>query len=888
MCLASMRHRVPARASAALSRAARACLVLFALASCGDGPAQPPAGVPARLSVSPESVTLTAVGQTEQLRADVRDHYGDPVAGVSVAWTSDRPGTVAVDGGAGVVTAVSAGTAIVTATHGTLSARVQVTVAQEPHALEKLGDLQAGFIGEPLPVAVGVRVADANGHPAVRVRVRFAVTSGGGSVAPASSLTDSAGVAQATWTLGVGAEHTLDATAGSVTAEFRATAERLPLSIATDSLARARLTLPYLARLRARGGSTLGHVWSLAEGSALPEGLRFDSTGAIRGVPMHTGVAEFEVRVADSEGGAAVRSLSLRVCEAPLGLALGEVRVLEAAAIRGCGFYLRAPEAGAYYRVAVAGTNARETAAIVPVALHVEADTTGGRTTTAALRPVAHRDAAARALLSAMPAGELRAIQDVERANAALHREIRRQERELFARLAAEGPLEILPDRSAGARGVVAAEVEPSPPTRTFRLYDRTASDRCTTFTTLNARLVTESDHIAVYESASDTTGTSKANADRILAFYENHGVPVIERYFGGVSDVNADGRVVVVVDPTLEGVRAFVWVGNQTLFREDCASSNEMELVHMSAGAFAQLDDARYWALGGLVHEVKHVSSLYKRVRHSLGVAGDESPRFHPSWIEEGAAEIAKEMSSRLAWEAAGGPAAHERVTGELMRAGIDAAYPEVYGIVNVLSRTSAAFAWFTDRPNAITFRPRERGNIYGSGWHYHRFLRDWFGGAGSSLAEDAAFVAALNDSLTAPGLPGIERVTGVAFEELLAQHAVAMSVAGAEDSVSEGVPRFSSYDFPEVGELTPAPNPPGHYPWPVTRTGGSDDVAVLWADLTTTRPFRGELTGSGVRFHDFRAAEPGAGATLLLELADERLGVRVIVARIPNPAGP
>ena len=133
-----------------------------------------------------------------------------------------------------------------TAASGTLNSRIQVTVAQEPHAVEKVaGDLQAGFIGEALPVAAVVRVTDANGHPAGLVQVRFAVTSGGGSVTPASAVTNPAGLAQTTWTLGTAAAHTLAASAGSVTAQFRATGERLPLTIETDSLSRARLTLPY-------------------------------------------------------------------------------------------------------------------------------------------------------------------------------------------------------------------------------------------------------------------------------------------------------------------------------------------------------------------------------------------------------------------------------------------------------------------------------------------------------------------------------------------------------------------------------------------------------------------------------------------------------------------
>lgn len=885
-----MPHRLLTQLNTALPRPIRACVCVAVLLSCGDEPAGPPPGIPAALIVSPADLTLTAIGQTEQLQAEVLDHYGATVSGQRVAWTSDRPETVMVDFGSGVARAVAAGTATVTATSGTLSSRIQVTVAQEPRAVEKVaGDLQAGFIGEALPVAAVVRVTDANGHPAGLVRVRFAVTSGGGSVAPASAVTNPAGLAQTTWTLGTAAGHTLAATAGGVTAEFRATGERLPLTIETDSLSRARLTLPYLVRLRARGGSTEGYEWSLGQASSLPAGLRFDSRGTIRGVPEDTATVVLEVRLADSEGGEAVREFTLRACDAPLGLALGEVRILEEDAIRGCGFYVRAPGAGAYYRVTLAGTDGRNDA-ITPVALHVEREAEDDQAAAvAAPRPVAHRAAAARAFRQAIPARELQEIQEIERANAALHREIRRQEDELFSRLSAEGRLEILPDRSTEVGGALAADVGPSPSTRVFRLYNPTAEpwDRCDTYTTLDARLVTENRHIAVYEDAGEATGISSANADRILAFYEAFGASVIERYFGGTSDVNGDGRVVVVVDPALNGIRAFVWGGDHTLPRETCASSNEMELVRMSAGAFAQLDSDRYWAFGGLVHEVKHVSSLYKRVRHSLGVAGEERPDFHPTWIEEGTAEIAKEMSSRLAWQAAGGPGVHDRVTGEMLEAGISRSYPEVYGIVNLIGRTASAFAWFTDRPNAVTFQPRDRGNVYGSGWHYHRFLRDWFGAAGASPAGDEAFVTVLNDSLTAPGLSGIESVSGLTFGDLLTQHAVAMSVAGAEDSLLDGVPRFSSYDFPEVGEFAPSLNAPGHYPWPVTRTGSSDDTAVLWADFAVNRPFRGELTGSGVRFHDFRAAEAGASATFLVEVGAHDFDVRVIVARIPDPAG-
>ena len=127
---------------------------------------------------------------------------------------------------------------------------------------------------------------------------------------------------------------------------------------------------------------------------------------------------------------------------------------------------------------------------------------------------------------------------------------------------------------------------------------------------------------------------------------------------------------------------------------------------------------------------------------------------------------------------------------------------------------------------------------------------------------------------------------MTGETIENLLVEHAIAMSVAGAEDILPEGVPRFSSFDFPEAADLVSGVSMRGRYPWPAT-TRGLDNTAPMWADLATSRAFRARLAASGVRFHDFRAAQAGVGATVLVEVEQELFGVRVIVARIPDPAG-
>ena len=253
------------------------------LTACGGDPTPPPPPpVATSITISPSSVTFTAVGDTEQLSAEVRDQYGSVMVGARVNWSSLRPTVATVDLREGLVTAAGAGTATITARSGSASAEASVTVDQEVEAMEKTGgDAQAGHFFEALPIAPAVRVLDRNGHPAGEITVSFEVTSGGGSAAPASVVTRRDGIAETIWTLGDGTVQTLTASAAGLTAEFEATASRLPVTIATDSLPQGRATLEYAETLKVRGGSGGGYAW-------MPERRRPSAGGArthARGCP---------------------------------------------------------------------------------------------------------------------------------------------------------------------------------------------------------------------------------------------------------------------------------------------------------------------------------------------------------------------------------------------------------------------------------------------------------------------------------------------------------------------------------------------------------------------------------------------------------------------------
>ena len=656
-----------------------------------------------------------------------------------------------------------------------------------------------------------------------------------------------------------------------------------PLSIVTESLARARATLPYTARLEATGGSEMDYTWRLGQGSSLPAGLVLESAGTIRGVPANAGTVAFEARVVDSEGNEASRTLTLNVCKGPVGLALGEVHVMEPGTITGCGFYLRAPEAGAYYRVTFSEIDA-DAESVYDVGLTVE-----GSSPSQPMPIVAARTQATRRFMwqQVMSEAAWAVEQEAERANAAFHARLRAQEAELMRRLAAEGNLDILPDRSRQEAEIGSDQRRgrAAPAEQDFRLSAPGEVSSCQVHETVTARLIAENEHFIVYEYA---TSAPLQHVTRTIDFYSDHGAEVIERYFGGVSDVNGDGTVTILIRPELEGRTAYVWSADMTLTQEQCAASNEMELMHVEVEAFEDFDENRYWALAGVVHEMVHVSSLYKRVRGHVR-RGGTGERFHPTWIEEGRAEIGKEAASRLAWERLGGPAFTARIKGEMINDALRAGGTRraaVWGTFGTMARVVRAFS---PMPNAITFEPLEdEGTVYGSGWHFHRFLRDWIGKGGTSRTEDEALIRELNDSLTAPGVAGIVAVMGRPIEVLLEEHATAMTIAGDENLVTGDVPRFATYDFPSSTEIFRNPDPPGLYPWPVTTVG--EDSQTRLASIAVplgvpgTRTFEGRLASSGVRVHDFRARAKDEAATFHVDVPGS---VRVIVARIrdPNP---
>ncbi len=99
-----------------------------------------------------------------------------------------------------------------TASSGALTPATSAALAITPAAPAALvtlaGDAQSGTLGQPLTDSVDVQLRDAFANPIVGSSIAFSVTSGGGSISPASVVTGANGRARARWTLGtsVGAQ----------------------------------------------------------------------------------------------------------------------------------------------------------------------------------------------------------------------------------------------------------------------------------------------------------------------------------------------------------------------------------------------------------------------------------------------------------------------------------------------------------------------------------------------------------------------------------------------------------------------------------------------------------------------------------------------------------
>ena len=177
---------------------ASSATLLVSLNACGGTEPR----IPSALALSTNMLSFAAVGEEQQLDPSITDQDGNPLPEETVSWSSSDPGVASVTQD-GLVTARGAGSAVITASAGTVTATAQVTVVQVPAELQKVsGDTQTVPAGAPVPIPLVVQVNDSRGNPIPTATVIFAVLEGDGSVGTSTAVTGVDGRAFTTFTSG--------------------------------------------------------------------------------------------------------------------------------------------------------------------------------------------------------------------------------------------------------------------------------------------------------------------------------------------------------------------------------------------------------------------------------------------------------------------------------------------------------------------------------------------------------------------------------------------------------------------------------------------------------------------------------------------------------------
>ncbi|MCY4573079.1 MAG: Ig-like domain-containing protein [Gemmatimonadetes bacterium] len=225
--------------------------------------------------VRPATAALTALGETAQLTAEVRDQNGQVMTGAAVGWTSSDASVAAVDA-SGRVTAAANGSATITATAGSASGSAAATVAQVVSAVtvSPAADTLLAF-GDT--VGLVAEATDANGHAVAASEFSWASSDTLVARVDASGQVTAAGNGSATVT----------ATAGSASGSAAVTVVQVVSAVTVSPAADTLLAFGDTLRLVPEATDANGHAVAASEFSwASSDTLvaRVDASGLVESV----------------------------------------------------------------------------------------------------------------------------------------------------------------------------------------------------------------------------------------------------------------------------------------------------------------------------------------------------------------------------------------------------------------------------------------------------------------------------------------------------------------------------------------------------------------------------------------------------------------------------
>jgi hypothetical protein len=614
-------------------------------------------------------------------------------------------------------------------------------------------------LSEPLTVTV----ADSTGAPARGVVVRFQVVAGRGAAVLDSIVpTDAAGVASTRLRVGVERDTVV------VVAAVRGREDNGVrfLALAT-SAARVDAVRPVVAA----GGDTVTLTGGgLAQLGAVPVVLVGSARARVAGVfgdtllrvvvPPCLPPGALPVTVQVGAAATAPTTLTVGGGDRPLALQQYDAFTVSGADGAGC---VRLPGDGARYLVFPQFASADDLSPARGFTLTHVADSAGPPVAAPAAAPVV-RTVRARERFEATLRGAERAL-----AREGIAEEASELGREARARRAVRVGAEPAP---------LAGPMAPEPPAlgseRTFRVLSRLDGSA---FASATARLRYAGGGVLVYEDRLTPEPVDETAMRRLGALLDRTLHPLAVTTFGAESDVDGNGRVIVLMTPVVNALTAREQCGSEGFVRgfffgADLGTrnqnSNRAEILYAivpDAGGTRSCPHAAFDVLRQLpatfVHEFQHMISFNQ---HVLVRRGSEEL----TWLNEGISHMAEEVAGRL-YARRYPPPLNRVFAGQLLP---DSAIPFYRGDVdNALFYLSAPAAH-----SATAFRDLGSLEERGASWLFLRWL----------VAQRGEGVLGRLVQTPRTGRRNVEEVAGEPFPALFADFVVALSA----DSVL-GVPR-------------------------------------------------------------------------------------------------
>lgn len=816
-----MRIRLSNRRGAVAARAVAGLLILLGgglfVASCsGDGPSGPdPATlVPATVQIDSPRETLEWIGETVQFSAIPLNSTGGQLLGEAITWSSDNLQVVTVSAD-GLVTAVGPGTTSVRARAGGAVGHVIVAVIQRPAQLVQIhGDAQKGEPRADLADSLVVELRDQGGAAVASHPLTWQITSGGGSITSAQAQTDAQGRGFARWKLGEspGTQLAEAVVGGMPPLGFSAEAEADPEPDGPLLIAQVYPSPLIEGEEAVIEGANLGGATVTIGGEAATVLSSSSESLRVR-VPDYPCLPFREVEVS-VQGGA--HSASQTHLLRPVGLMeaveIGDAWMSRAAtSVPGLCFQL--PSAGSEETYLVGLQSMAEAVSTITPAL-----IQGAAGAVAASEGAGHVQAPAQertSMLVSLDFGRSVGIPTptdpttVARAPSAvggIMTPVQPGDRAGKARIMESG-LTIAQGlmRDPGALPAFSASPQaPAPvPSVGSEMDVRIRGESCDEFTTFRTRVAhVGSRSIWVEDVDNPSGGFTAGDYSTFSNLYDQVIGSTLDHYMGPMTDLDGNGRVVVVVTKEvnrIENVNGFV--DPVDLFpRQSCPSSNEGEYFfgvapdpNGAVGAVRSVEDVRGVYPSLIAHEVTHIIHFGRQIH---AVAGTEIPTV---WESEGLATLAEELvghayhgrssGQNLGWDAwQAGSGWYEYLVGDL------AGY---WGFQSPTSRVQGAperCSWIS-RPEPVSNGPCLNGNRlpYGVPATLFRWIADSF----SSPQAEAEITREIVD-YPGSGYSLLEALTGWELDAALAGWSIALFTS--DEWFTEGWGAFKSWDFRDI----------------------------------------------------------------------------------------